>query len=74
MLFGEKEGRIAMANRRKDPLYLFSALQRHLGYPSVPRPIKDEATEHPSSPCGGRSSGWRRGCGCWKRKPAAGST
>ena len=37
-LFGEKEGRIAFANRRKDPLYLFSALQRHLGYPTVPKP------------------------------------
>jgi hypothetical protein len=37
ILFGEKEGRIAMANRRKDPLYLFAALQRHLGYPSVPQ-------------------------------------
>jgi hypothetical protein len=37
ILFGEKEGRIALANRRKDPLYLFSALQRHLGYPVVPR-------------------------------------
>ncbi len=36
-LFGEKEGRIALANRRKDPLYLFSALQRHLGYPAVPK-------------------------------------
>lgn len=36
-LFGEKEGRIALANRRKDPLYFFSALQRHLGYPPVPR-------------------------------------
>lgn len=36
-LFGEKEGRIARANRRKDPLYLFSAMQRHLGYPAVPR-------------------------------------
>ena len=36
-LFGEKEGRIAKANRRKDPLYLFSAMQRHLGYPAVPR-------------------------------------
>jgi hypothetical protein len=45
-LFGEKEGRIALANRRKDPLYLFSALARHLGYPSVPRAVKDEATEH----------------------------
>ena len=38
ILFGEKEGRIALANRHKDPLYLFSALQRHLGYPPVPRP------------------------------------
>jgi len=37
ILFGVKEGRIAFANRKKDPLYLFSALQRHLGYPSVPR-------------------------------------
>lgn len=37
-LFGDKAGRIALANRRKDPLYLFSALQRHLGYPPVPRP------------------------------------
>lgn len=40
ILFGEKEGRIAMAHRRKDPLLLFAALQRHLGYPSVPRPPK----------------------------------
>jgi hypothetical protein len=38
LLFGEKEGKIAWANRRKDPLYLFAALQRHLGYPAVPRP------------------------------------
>jgi hypothetical protein len=37
-LFGEKEGRIAKANREKDPLYLFAALQRQLGYPEVPRP------------------------------------
>ncbi len=44
ILFGEKEGRIAIANRRKDPLYLFAALQRHLGYPSVPRP-KPEDTQ-----------------------------
>lgn len=41
-LFGEKEGRIALANRRKDPLLLFSALQRHLGYPVVPRPAPAE--------------------------------
>lgn len=38
MLFGEKEGKIAFANRGKEPLYLFAALQRHLGYPAVPRP------------------------------------
>jgi len=37
ILFGTKEGRIAFANRRKDPLYLFGAMQRHLGYPTVPR-------------------------------------
>jgi len=37
-LFGEKEGRIAAANRGRDPLYLFAALQRQLGYPEVPRP------------------------------------
>jgi len=43
VLFGEKEGKIAAANRRKDPLYLFAALQRHLGYPEVPRlqPVDD---------------------------------
>jgi len=38
ILFGEKEGKIALANSRKDPLFLFAALQRHLGYPQVPRP------------------------------------
>ncbi|MDG2382786.1 MAG: hypothetical protein P8N76_14040 [Pirellulaceae bacterium] len=37
-LFGEKEGKIALANRSKNPLLLFAALQRHLGYPPVPRP------------------------------------
>jgi hypothetical protein len=37
VLFGEREGRIALANRRKDPLFLFASLQRQLGYPEVPR-------------------------------------
>ena len=37
LLFSRQEGRIAKANRGKDPLYLFAALQRQLGYPSVPR-------------------------------------
>ena len=36
-VFGAKEGKIAGANRGKDPLYLFAALQRHLNYPEVPR-------------------------------------
>ncbi len=36
-LFGEKEGKIARANLGRDPLYLFAALQRQLGYPMVPR-------------------------------------
>jgi hypothetical protein len=37
-LFGEREGKIARANRGRDPLYLFAALARQLGYPEVPRP------------------------------------
>ncbi len=40
ILFGSKEGRIAKANRGKDPLFMFSALQRQLAYPAVPRPIR----------------------------------
>lgn len=45
ILFGEKEGKIAAANRKKDPLYLFAALSRHLGYPSVPRPRREESPQ-----------------------------
>lgn len=45
ILFGEKEGRIALANRRKDPTYLFMAFQRQLHYPTVPRPIHEESEE-----------------------------
>jgi hypothetical protein len=46
ILFGEKEGRIALANRRKEPLYFFSALQRQLNYPAVPKQeIKDPADD-----------------------------
>ena len=41
-LFGAKEGRIARANCGRDPLYLFAALQRQLGYPVVPRPRPHE--------------------------------
>jgi hypothetical protein len=43
VLFGEREGRIALANRRKDPLYLFASLQRQLGYPKVPRPRPEDS-------------------------------
>jgi hypothetical protein len=37
-LIGAKEGKIAKASRGRDPLFLFAALQRQLGYPEVPRP------------------------------------
>lgn len=46
LLFGEKEGRIALANRHKEPLYLFAALQRQLGYPPVPRPKPADPLEN----------------------------
>lgn len=36
-LFGVKEGKIAKASLGRDPLFLFAALQRQLGYPEVPR-------------------------------------
>jgi hypothetical protein len=45
-LFGEKEGRIALANRQKDPLYLFAALERHIGYPTVPRPRPEDTSRY----------------------------
>ena len=46
ILFGEKEGRIALANRTKETHYLFLALQRQLGYPPVPLPKRlDPADE-----------------------------
>ena len=44
-LFGEKEGKIARANRGRDPVYLFSALQRQLNYPEVPRPKRPDEAE-----------------------------
>ena len=44
-LFGEREGKIARANRGRDPLYLFSALQRQLGYPEVPRIRRPDEAE-----------------------------
>jgi hypothetical protein len=44
-LFGEKEGKIARASRGRDPLFLFAALQRQLGYPEVPRPKERDDTE-----------------------------
>ena len=49
LLFGVREGRIAKANRGKDPLFMFAALQRQLGYPAVPRPrvSNEERIIHP---------------------------
>lgn len=46
-LFGLQEGRIAKANRGKDPLYLFAALQRQLNYPKVPRPKRASERQLP---------------------------
>lgn len=45
VLFGDKEGKIAWANRDKDPMYLFAALQRHLGYPMAPRLKRIDETQ-----------------------------
>jgi hypothetical protein len=45
ILFGEKEGKIARAHRGRDPVHLFAALQRQLGYPEVPRPRKPDEVE-----------------------------
>lgn len=46
ILFGAREGKIAFANRRKEPLFLFAAMQRHLGYPPVPkREVVDQSLE-----------------------------
>lgn len=46
-LFGEREGRIALANRKKDPIYLFNSLHRQLGYPTPPRFDPKEQEEDP---------------------------
>lgn len=46
IFFGEKEGRIALANRKRDPLFFFSSIQRHLKYPPAPRlTIKQDFTQ-----------------------------
>lgn len=50
IFFGVQEGRIARANKGKDPLYLFAALQRQLDYPQVPRhrPADNRPILHPA--------------------------
>ncbi len=45
LLFNEKVGRIALANRTKQPLYFFSALQRQMSYPAVPKPERKDPQE-----------------------------
>jgi len=48
VLFEKQTGRIARANIGRDPVYFFSALQRHLNYPSVPIPEKSQVERiHP---------------------------
>jgi hypothetical protein len=46
VLFGQREGRIAWANRARDPLLLFAAMQRQLGYPEVPRTKQADPEEY----------------------------
>ncbi|MEW4487746.1 hypothetical protein AB1L42_06665 [Thalassoglobus sp. JC818] len=48
-LFDRDAGRIARANSNKDPLYMFAALQRQLGYPQVPKltPVDHKQSLHP---------------------------
>lgn len=48
-LFGAQEGRIAKANIGRELLYMFSALQRQLDYPTVPEPDRNPEEEvfHP---------------------------
>lgn len=45
VLFNEKVGRIALANRTKQPTYFFSALQRQMNYPAIPKPEPKDPTE-----------------------------
>lgn len=42
ILFNKQAGRIAKANLKRDPLYMFAALQRQLDYPEVPRPERQQ--------------------------------
>ena len=44
VLFGRREGQIAVANRKRDPLLLFAALHRQLGYPAIPRTRPEDLT------------------------------
>ena len=46
ILFDRNAGRIAKANQGKDPLYMFAALQRQLGYPTVPRQKTQDKQEN----------------------------
>ena len=46
LLFNEKIGRIALANRTKQPLYFFSALQRQMKYPEVVKPVRKSPDEN----------------------------
>ncbi|MDO5580829.1 MAG: hypothetical protein Q4G69_06810 [Planctomycetia bacterium] len=46
LLFGDREGKIAHASRKKDPAFLFAALARHLNYPAVPHQEKAKDQEN----------------------------
>ncbi len=44
-LFSLQEGKIALAHRRKDPLWLFATFARQLSYPTVPRPQSPDESQ-----------------------------
>ncbi|MGI6401112.1 MAG: hypothetical protein ACOX0A_03220 [Thermoguttaceae bacterium] len=48
ILFSERAGRIAHASAGRDPLFFFSALSRHIGYPAVPRQHHKQEREDPA--------------------------
>ncbi len=68
ILFGAKEGRIAAANRGRDPLHMFAALQRHLGYPRCRAAMLRPAPRN-GSPCSSNACANSRSArNFWKRK------
>ena len=60
-LFGDKEGRIAKANRGRDPLYLFWRCSVSSAIPKCPGPSCGTISNRKSRPCELNSASWRCG-------------